>query len=200
MNKVYPLTTDKSWKSALLDTHRLLLLSSSQKDADKFMAAYGASGVKSWLNTKKEIGIAGITSLRHKELKPADLTVQHGKKAEKLTFETTEDLEEFTAILAKTNKLKPEVRSMSKLKASGGWLIGLGLTALFGWIMHGFSVQTEPYHSNSGRHRWAGKLMYELAQKMGPELVLTVSGAIAAFIVYKIYSNVKNPPNEVVYE
>jgi hypothetical protein len=200
MNKVYPLTTEKSWKSALIDTDRLLLHNSSQTDADKFMTAYGATGVKSWLNSKKEISIPGIISLVHKEVKPTDLTIKHGSKKEKLSFALAEDLEELAGILAKTNKLKPGVKSMSKLRATGGWLIGLGLTALFGWIMHGFAVQTEPYHSNSGRNRWAGKLMYEVAQKMGPELVLLVSGAIAAFIAYKIYSNVKNPPNEVVYE
>ncbi len=199
MNKVYPLTTDKSWKSALLDADRLLLLNSSQTDADKFMSAYGVTGVKSWLNSKKEISIPGIISLVHKEVKPTDLTVRYGTKKEKLSFAATEDLEELTGILAKTNKLKPGVKSMSKLKAAGGWLIGLGLTALFGWIMHGFATDTISY-SDSGRRRWAGKLLYKLAQKMGPELVLAVSAAIAAFIVYKIYSNVKNPPNEVVYE
>jgi hypothetical protein len=200
MNKVYPLTTDKSWKSAMVDADRLLLTSYSQTDPDKFLSFFGATGVKSWLNTKKEISIPAITGLIHKEVKPTDLTVKYGTKKEKLSFAATEDLEEMVGILAKTNKLKPEVKSMSKLKATGGWLIGLGLTALFGWVMHEFSVQTEPYHGDSGRHRWAGKLMYEVAQKMGPQLVLLVSGAIAAFIAYKIYSNVKNPPNEVVYE
>jgi hypothetical protein len=200
MNKVYPLTTDKSWKSAMVDADRLLLLNSSQTDADKFMSSFGATGVKSWLNSKKEISITAIISLIYKEVKPTDLTVKYGTKKEKLSFATSEDLEELASILAKTNKLKPTVKNMSKLKATRGWLTGIGVTALFGWLMHGFSVQTEPYHSDSGRYRWAGKLMYELAQKMGPQLVLLVSGAIAAFIVYKIYRNVKNPPNEMVYE
>jgi hypothetical protein len=199
MNKVYPLTTEKSWKSAMIDADRLLLHNSSQADAEKFMTAYGATGVKSWLNSKKEISIPGIIGLVHKEVKPTDLTIKHGSKKEKLSFAATEDLEELAGILAKTNNLKPGVKNMSKLKAAGGWVIGLALTALFGWIMHGFATDTIAY-STSGRRRWASKLLYELAQKMGPEMVLLVSSVIAAFIAYKIYSNVKNPPNEVVYE
>jgi hypothetical protein len=199
MNKVYPLTTEKSWKSALIDADRILLINSSQTDADKFMSAYGATGVKSWLNSKKELSIPEITSLVHKEVKPTDLTIRYGTKKEKLSFAATADLEEFADIISKANKLKPDIKSMSKLKANGGWLLGLGLTALFGWVMHSYATGTFSY-STTGRRKAFGKLLYELAQKMGPELVLLVAGAIAAFIAYKIYGNVKNPPNEVVYE
>jgi hypothetical protein len=199
MNKVYPLTTEKSWKSALIDADRLLLLNTAKADEEKFMTAWDATGVKSWLNSKKEISIPAITSLVHKEVKPADLTIKHGTKKEKLSFASAEDLEELAGILARANNLKPGVKNMSKLKAAGGWMIGLGFTALFGWVMHSYATGTFSY-STTGRRRLFSKLLYETAQKMGPELVLAVSGAIAAFIAYKIYSNVKNPPNEVVYE
>jgi hypothetical protein len=199
MNKVYPLTTEKSWKSAMIDADRLLLLNTEKADEEKFMAAWHATGVKSWLNSKKEISIPAISSLRHKETKPTDLSIKYGTKKEKLSFASAEELEELTAIIAKTNRLKPEVKTMSKLKAAGGWLLGLLFTGLGGWVMHGFATNNLSY-SDSGRRRWAGKLLYELAQKMGAELVLAVTAAIAAFIAYKIYSNIKNPPNEVVYE
>lgn len=183
----------------MIDGNRLLLLNNQKADEEKFMSAWNASGVKNWLNSKKEISIPEITGMVHKEAKATDLTLKYGSKKEKLSFATTSELEELAGILSRTNKLQPDVQGMSKLKATGGWLIGLALTALFGWIMHGYATGEISY-STSGRRRLIGKLLHELAQKMGAELVLITAGAIAAFIVYKIYSIVKNPPNEVVYQ
>jgi hypothetical protein len=199
MNKVYSLTTEKSWKSALIDADRLLLINSSQADADKFLSAYNTTGVKSWLSSKKEISLASISGMAHKEAAPTDLTLKHGTKKEKLSFAATEDLEELVGIIAKASNLKPEVKTISKLKAAGGWIMGLIFTVLGGWVMHGFATDEFSY-SDSGRRRWVSKLLYNAAQKMGPELVLAAAAALGAFIVYKIYSTVKNPPNEVVYE
>jgi hypothetical protein len=199
MNRVYPLTTEKSWKSALIEADRLLLINSSQADAEKFMSAYEATGVKSWLSSKKEIHVQHIISMVHKETKPLSLRLKHGSKKETLNFAKTEDLEAFVHTLSAINKLQPDIKRMSKLKAVGGWLIGLGFTGLFGWMMHGFATGTLSY-STSGRRSGLSKLLYNLAQKMGAELVLIVTLTMATFITYKIYHNARNPPNEVVYE
>jgi hypothetical protein len=199
MNKVYPLTTEKSWKSAMIDADKLLLLNTDKADEEKFMAAWNATGVKSWLSSKKEISIAEITSLAHKEVKAADLTITHGNKKDRISFAATDDLEEMVGIIAKANRLTSQVKSMSIVKAAGGWMIGLVVTGVLGWLMYGYATGDMTY-STTGRRRGTGKLLYELAQKMGPELVLAVSVAVGAFFAYKIYSNFKNPPNEVVYE
>jgi hypothetical protein len=199
INKVYPLTTEKSWKSALIDADRLLLLSTSCKEADKFLSAYDAAGIKGWLRRKKEIALPGVTRLLHPEVKAKDLLIMRGRKTDLLSFVYTEDLEELAAIVSKAAKLQPQIRQMSKLKAGAGWLIALIFTAFITWLLHGYATG-DTSGIITGRYRGLTQLLYKLGQLMGPQLVLLTGTGLGAFIIYKTVQKIKNPPNEVVYE
>lgn len=200
MNQVFPLNNDKSWQSLLLTDDKLFVINRSYDNPDEFTKGYYDEGLGRLLKKKKEIDVQYITGLQHAEKDPVDLTIVHEKKIT-LRFRNSADLAEVATWLAGKRHLKKDTQQLSPLKAIQGQLIGLALIALFGWVLHSEAKTIEEGGTIdfSGRRAGMKRLMAWVAEQLGTQGVLLVTGAAVLVCGYFLYKNLQTPPNKVVY-
>jgi len=200
MNQVFPLNNDKSWQSLLLTDEKLFVINRSYDNPDEFTKGYNDEGLGRLLKSKKEIDVQYITGLQHAEKDPVELTIIHEKKI-MLKFRNKADLEEVATWLAGKRHFKIETQQLTPLKAIQGQLLGLGLIALFTYVLYDEAKTIEEGGTIDFTGRRAGmkRMMAWVAEQLGTQGVLLVAGAAVLACGYFLYKNLKTPPNKVVY-
>ncbi|WP_315822574.1 hypothetical protein [Paraflavitalea speifideaquila] len=142
-----------------------------------------------------------ITELQHAEKEPVELNIRHDGKKTMLKFSNSADLQAVTTFLSAQKKFTYKTHQLSLIKAIQSQLIGVGLILLFGWVLYSEAQTIEAGGSidTSGRRALTKRLMAWVAETLGSQGVLIVSGVALAACGYYIYRNLKTPPNQVVY-
>lgn len=199
LTKLYPLVTEKSWRSLLIQNDRLLLMNNSHKTEQEFLDSYEKKGI---LKKKKEIDSNNIISFAHPENNARRLTITATTGKVFMDFASMHDLEEVADYLQKQRRFTSESKGVSTLRALTPSLIGLGLTALFTFIIYEDALILEDggYVNTSGRRSLFKQLFAWLAEQLGSQNTLLVGAGIAVICLYFMFKAFKNPPKEVVYQ
>jgi hypothetical protein len=201
MNQVFSLNNNKSWKSVLVQDDRLLLINKSYDNPDEFLKGYDDEGLGRLLKQKKEINFLEITSLKHGEKEADELTLHHNSDTTALEFSNNEDLAATVEHIATKKQFTRQSGQVGTWKAIQSPIIGLGLVALFGWIIYGEAKTLENGGTIeiTGRRRLYKQLFAWLADKLGSTGTLVVTALLAAACLYFIYTRLKRPPNQILY-
>ena len=201
MNQVFGITSDKSWKSLLVTTDRLLLMNKSYSNPDEFMKGYDDESLGRLLKEKKEIGFFEITGLKHEENHANELYIYYNGNDITLQFSDLKDMEMVTAYLASQRKFARNTEAMSALQAIKGPGIGLLITLGLGWIVYEEAKTLEAGGSIeiSGRRALVKRIFVWIAETLGSNGTLIAAGLLTAVFVYFLYKRFKTPPNQVVY-
>lgn len=201
MNQVFALNNEKSWQSLCLTDDKLFLINKSYSNPNDFMKGYEDGGLGRLLKQKKEIELQYITGLQHPEKEATELTVLHDGKKTMLKFTNNSDLQQVAGYLATERKFLKDTQQLSSLKAIQSPLIGLVISAVFGWVLFSEAQTLEAGGTIEITGRRAGfkRLMAWLAETLGTQGVLLVAGLAVIACGYFIYKNLKTPPNQVVY-
>jgi len=197
--QLFPLTNDKSWRSLLIRDGNLYLINQNYKTDDDFWEGYQKKGL---LKKKKEVVIANISKLAHPEKNGRRLDVVASDGKFFMDFANENDLMEVTDYLQKERRLTATTNTVSTFKAISPSLIGLGLTALFTYVIYQDALVLEDGYTidTSGRRSLFKLLFAWLAEKLGSQGTLIAGGVIGVICLYFLFKAMRNPPNEVVYE
>ncbi len=197
--QLFPLVTEKSWQSLLIQDGKLLLINTRYKTEADFVTAYEK---KSIFRKKKEIAVNDITRLAHPENKPKRLFITAQGKKVFIDFANQSELEEVTSYLREQQKLTPTTQGVGKFRAITPSLIGLGLTAVFTFVVYEDALTLEEGGSisTSGRNGLFKMLFAWLAEQLGPQNTLIAGVVLAVVCLFFMFKALQNPPNEVVYE
>lgn len=201
MNQVFSLNNNKSWKSALVQDDRLLLINKSYDNPDEFLKGYEDEGLGRLLKQKKEINFFEITSLAHGEKEADELTIHHNSNTTVLEFSNSKDLAPMVEHIAAKKQFTQQSGQVSTWKAIQSPVIGLGLVALFGWIVYDEAKTLENGGTIeiTGRRRLYKQLFAWLADKLGSTGTIVAAGLLAIACLYFIYTRLKRPPGQVLY-
>lgn len=199
LTKLYPLITDKSWRSLLVQNDRLYLINNTYKTEQEFLDSYEKKGL---LKKKKEIEVNSISSFSHPESTPRRLNINAATGKVFMDFASTSDLEEVADYLQKQRRFTAETKGIGKFKAISGSLIGLAVTAFITFVVYQDALVLESggYVETSGRRSLYKMLFAWLAENLGSRNTLIVGGLVGLICLYFMYKALQNPPNEVVYQ
>lgn len=202
MDQLFKLQNDKDWKTLLLSGTNLMLVNKSYISPEEFLEKFNEKGL---LKQRLEISSLDISRIIHPEKAGKTVTITYPKKDKDsdlaLVFETEAELEQFVQAVSKPRNLTATTQQVSILKAIGSPLLGLGLTALFSYIVYidaeiveaGGSVNT------SGRRSLYKQLFAWLGETLGTQGTVAAGAVIALVCIYFIYKNLQSRPVEVVY-
>jgi hypothetical protein len=201
MNQVFPLNNNKSWKSVLIQEDKLLLINKSYDSPDEFIKGYEDEGLGRLLKQKKEINFSEINSLAHGEKEADELTLHHNSDTTVLEFSDNKDLAATVDHIAARKQFTPQSGQVGSWKAIQSPVIGLGLVALFGWIVYGEAKTLESGGTIeiTGRRRLYKQLFAWLADKLGSTGTLILASLLAVACLYFIYTRLKRPPSQILY-
>ena len=201
MYKVFSLSSDKGWKTVLMQEDRLLLINKSYATPDEFMKGYESGGIGGLFKDKKEVNLLSITGMRHKETNPSTLVLITTDKKIELEFSNKIDLPEVAEYIAVKRSFKSITEQLSIWKSITSPLIGLAITLVLGWVIFEEAKVLEAGRTIeiSGRRQLVKKLFAWVAETFGTTGTILATATIAAIFLYFIYRNYQNPPNQVVY-
>ena len=201
MNQVFGLTNDKSWKSLLVTTDKLLLINKNYSNPEDFMKGYSDESLGKFLKDKKEIEIFEITGMKHEENHANELTIYYNGKDITLQFSELNDMENVTTYLASQRKFARNTEKMSTLQAIKAPGVGLLITLVLGWIVYDEAKTLEAGGTIeiSGRRAFYKRALAWIAETLGSNGTLIAVGLLTAVFLYFIYKRFKTPPNEIVY-
>lgn len=202
MNQLFRLQNEKNWKSLLLTPDTIMLVNKVYKTAEEFTEKFHE---KEFLKQRLEISLADVLQLSHpeKEGNTAKLfyTAKNKKTGLDLILTDTMAQQQFVASIVQSRRLTSNTSQVSVMRAIGPSLLGLGLTALFTFVVYEYA-ETYEYGGTpdfSGRRSLYKRLFAWLGEMLGTQGTLLAGGAIALLCIYFIYKNLKARPMEVVY-
>ena len=190
---------DEKWKSFLLDNTNIQLSSKKYKDAAEMLNAAENKSMLSLTKTKA-IALSGIEKLTY--LENADtLTIHYMGEKTALDFGNTETVKNVAAAIAQIRNLSLTQGSQSTWSAIAPPLLGLGVTAVFTFLINGIAneIAAGKTVNTSGRRAWLKSILTWLAELLGPIGSLAVGALLAGLFLYLIYKAYKNPSNQFVY-
>jgi preprotein translocase subunit Sss1 len=201
MNLVFLLNNEKSWKTVLVESDRLLLINKRYSTPAEFMEGYNDEGLGRLLKEKKELLIYNISAVKHEENEPEKLTLTYSGKEITLEFANAMELEAVATFIAGAKKLSRQVETMSTFAAIKSPAIGLLVTGIIGWLVYTEAKTLEAGGTidTSGRRALVKKMFAGIAELLGSTGALIAAGAVALLFAYFIFKKMKTPPNQVVY-
>jgi len=201
MNQVFGLTNDKSWKSLLVSTDRLLLMNKDYSNPEDFMKGYNDESLAKLLKEKKEIGFFEITGLKHEENSADELRIFYNGNDITLEFSDSKDMELVAAYLGSQRRFARTTETMTALQAIKGPGIALLITLALGWVVYEEAKTLEAGESIaiSGRRILIKRVLAWFAETLGSNGTLIVAGLLSAVFIYFLYKRFKAPPNQIVY-
>ncbi len=201
MNQVFSLTNDKSWKTLLVTTDRLLMMNKNYSNPEDFMKGYNDESLAKLLKDKKEIEFFEITGLKHEENDANELSISYNGKDITVEFSDSKDMQMVAAYLASQRKFASNTETMSAMQAIKAPGIGLLITLALGWIVYEEAKTLEAGGSIeiSGRRALVKRILVWFAETLGSTGTLIAAGLLTAVFLYFIYKRFKTPPNQLVY-
>ena len=202
MNLVFELTNHKGWKSVLVESDRLLLISKRYHTPDEFLEAYNDQGMYRLLKERKEILLIDIAGMSHVESNANELIIsKHNGKKTTLEFAHANDLAGTASFIAGQKKLSRRVEKLSMWGGIKSPAFGLGLTLVIGWLLFTYAdaIARTGGVERERRTRWLTELLIALAGWLGKPGTLLLTGGVAALFLFFILRRIKTPPNQVVY-
>jgi hypothetical protein len=196
LNQVFLINGNKI-SSFVADTDSLKFSSSSFNSVEEFLTSFGK---KLSLATKVEIKYDSIKSVQKED---NDKTVAIKYKALagiasscEFSFNNENDYEVFFNYLEKERYFKRTAETLTPFKAIRSYILGLLLTigvTIFAYYQ-AIGIANGTLEDSGNRKTRAFNALVGL---LGDKGVLAVGAAIAAYLVYKIWSRYSNPPNQL---
>jgi hypothetical protein len=196
LNQVFPVNGNKI-SSFVADTDSLKFSSSRFDSVDEFLTSFGK---KLSLATKVEIKYDSIKAVQKED---NDKTVAIKYKAIagitnscEFSFNNETDYEVFFNYLEKERYFKRTNETLAPFKAIRSYILGLLLTiglTIFAWYQ-AIGIANGTLEDSGNRKT---RLFNSLVGLLGDKGVLAVGAAIAAWLLYKIWSRYSNPPNQL---
>lgn len=202
MDQLFKLQNEKTWKTLLLTGNNMMLVNKSYSSTEEFLEKFSE---KALLKERLEISVLDISKIVHPEKEGKTLTITYPKKDKAtelpLVFETAAEQEQFVNAVSKPRNMTASSQQVSVLKAIGSPLIGLGITALFAFIVYedAHIIEAGGEVNTSGRKSLYKKLFAWLAETLGTQGTIAAGAVIGLVCVYFIYRNLQSRPVEVVY-
>jgi hypothetical protein len=202
MDQLFALQNEKSWKTLLTDGTIIRLVNEKYKTPEEFLEKYEEKG---FMKKRLEISVLDIQKVTHPDKEANNATIEYTDRSSttslELEFDNYLERDQFVGLVSKTRRFTATTGSMGVFKAITPSLIGLGVTALLGFLVYidAQALEAGEDVNTSGRRSLYKKLFAWLAEMLGTTGTLAVTGAIALLCIYFIYKNVKNPPSQVVY-
>lgn len=202
MDQLFKLQNDKTWKTLLLTGTNIMLVNKTYNSPEEFLEKFNEKGL---LKTRLEIPIPDISQVVHPEKEGSSLTITYPKKGKEtklpLVFETAAEQQQFVNAVSKPRNMTATTQQVSVWKAIGSPVIGLGLTALFAFVVYedALIIEEGGEVNTSGRRSLYKKLFAWLGQTLGTQGTIAAGAVIALICVYFIYKNLQSRPVEVVY-
>lgn len=202
MDQLFKLQNEKTWKTLLLTGNNLMLVNKSYDSTEEFLEKFSEKG---FLKERLEILIPGITKMVHPEKESNTVTITYPKNNKTselpLVFESAAELEQFAKAISKQRNMTAAPQQVSVLKAIGSPLLGLGLNALFAFIVYEDAqvIEAGGEIDTSGRRSLYKKLFAWLAESLGTQGTIIAAVVIGLLCAWFIYKNLQARPVEVVY-
>lgn len=153
------------------------------------------------LATKVEVKYAAIKSVK-KEDNDAAVTLAYKAAlgipgASEFSFHNTADYDLFFDFLQRERSFTRTHAQATPVKATLNYAIGLLVTILFTWFSHHEAIELA---NGTAEKPTNGKTraFYSLLEALGANGVLLVGGALACYLLYKIWARFSNPPHQVM--
>ena len=202
MDQLFKLQNEKTWKTLLLTGNNIMLVNKSYNSPEEFLEKFSEKGL---LKERLEISVLDISKIVHPEKEGKTVTITYPKKDKDtelaLVFETVAEQEQFVNAVSKPRNMTASSQQVSVLKAIGSPLIGLGVTALFAFIVYEDAqiIEAGGEVNTSGRKSLYKKLFAWLAETLGTQGTIAAGAVIGLVCIYFIYKNLQSRPVEVVY-
>jgi hypothetical protein len=202
MDQLFKLQNEKTWKTLLLTGNNIMLVNKSYNSPEEFLEKFSEKGL---LKERLEISALDISKIVHPEKEGKTVTITYPKKDKDaelaLVFETVAEQEQFVNAVSKPRNMTASSQQVTVLKAIGSPLIGLGVTALFAFIVYEDAqiIEAGGEVNTSGRKSLYKKLFAWLAETLGTQGTIAAGAVIGLVCVYFIYKNLQSRPVEVVY-
>ncbi|GAB2618364.1 hypothetical protein GCM10027035_13200 [Emticicia sediminis] len=195
LNKVFSISGNKI-SSFIIDENSLKFSSQNFNSYTDFQDAWNK---KLSLATKVEIKYDNIKSIKKEEF-DEDILIKYkafgGLPADcEFSFTDLDDYEIFFSFFTEKRYYQRTIETLTPFKAIQNYLIGfvatIGIT-LFSYFEAIALANGTAEEAHSGKTR-AFNFIVEL---LGDKGVILVGTAISAFLIYKIWTRFKNPPNQ----
>ena len=202
MHQLFELQNEKTWKTLLLAEDSIMIVNKSYDSTEEFLEKFSEKGL---LKERLEISLLDVSKIVHPEKEGKTVTITYPKKDKEmelpLVFTTAAEQDEFVKALCKPRKMTATSQQVSLLKAISSPLIGLGLTALFTFIVYEDAqiIEAGGEVNTSGRKSLYKKLFAWLGESLGTQGTIAAGVVIGLVCVYFIYKNLQSRPVEVVY-
>ncbi|MFT3980794.1 MAG: hypothetical protein QM687_10020 [Ferruginibacter sp.] len=202
MDQLFKLRNEKNWKSLLLTGNDILLVNKSYDSAEAFREKFNEKGL---FKDRLEISILDISRISHPDWNNTVATITYPKKEDdaelELEFESELEQQQFIQAVSKPRSMMASRQEVGTFKAIASPLFGLGLTALFAFIVYSDArtLESGGYVETGGRRSLYKKLFAWLAEMLGTQGTIIAASAIGLLCAYFIYRNLQSKPVEVVY-
>jgi len=202
MHQLFKLQNEKTWKTLLLAEDSIMIVNKSYDSPEEFLEKFSEKGL---LKERLEISLLDVSKIVHPEKEGKTVTITYPKKDKEmelpLVFTTAAEQDEFVKALCKPRKMTATSQQVSLLKAISSPLIGLGLTALFTFIVYEDAqiIEAGGEVNTSGRKSLYKKLFAWLGESLGTQGTIAAGVVIGLVCAYFIYKNLQARPVEVVY-
>ncbi|OQP47464.1 hypothetical protein A4H97_08205 [Niastella yeongjuensis] len=198
LNQVFSVSGNKI-ASFVADADSLKFSSSNFTSVDEFLASFGK---KLSLATKVEIKYDSIKSIQ-KEDNDKTIAIKYKgiggiTSSCEFSFANESDYEVFFNYLEKERYFKRTAATMTPIKAVGNYLLGLLLTiglTIFAYYQ-AVGIANGTLEDSGNRKTRAFNALVGL---LGDKGVLAVGALIACYLIYKIWTRFKNPPNQTKF-
>lgn len=202
MNQLFKLQNEKTWKTLLLSEDTIMIVNKSYNSPEEFVEKFHEKGL---LKERLEIAVADVSKMVHAEKEDNTLTITYPQKNSDTTlllvFTTAAEKQQFIETVAKPRNMTTTTQQVTVLKAIGSPLLGLGLSALFTYVVFTDAqiIEAGGEVDTSGRKSLYKKLFTWLADMLGTQGSILAGVAMALVCSYFIYKNLRSRPVEIVY-
>lgn len=199
--------TAKNQQSVMIADETVYVSSKRYSDFDKFYASVQAA--------KGLLSFESITSFPVNDVSKvalpmgsSDVTIHYysSKKNKNtsiyLPFDRKEDAEIFARSIADAKGFSENITSMKAWDAIQNPLVGIFVTALFGWLLYTDAATLEAGESIeiTGRRKGFQQIIAYISEILGTTGTLIVAGLLTAYFVYLIIKKLQIPPKEYIFE
>jgi hypothetical protein len=197
IEKIFSVSGNKI-SSLIIDESSLKFSSQSHNSFAQFQESWGK---KLSLATKVEVKFDSIRSIK-KEENEDEILIKYktfaGIPSEcEFSFDNKTDYDTFFYYFEKEKNYQKSNEPLTSFKAIKNYLIGLAVTiggTIFSYNLAA-AISDGTADVNPGRK---GRFFYSILNLIGDKGVLLIGTAISAFLIYKIWTRFKNPPNQIV--